>query len=189
MYTEFRKSVIDLADKLPQWNSPEDRERTQLAAISSLYEECGELCGCFSKYFTRGEHWRKNKKELEDFEKAKEKFTDEASDLLWVLVCAGNYICNEDFYSIFDNKNEQYSLTIDTALFDIMRDINILRQDIMFDEENIKAIRKDFQYLAISYLTFVEALNEVYDITFDDICKYNINKLNKRYDSTGKRVD
>ena len=43
----FEQSVIDLANKLPQWSS-EDMDRRKQSSVSSMFEEMGELCGLVS---------------------------------------------------------------------------------------------------------------------------------------------
>ena len=86
-FNEYKKSVYELADKLPQWNS-DDYGRRFESAISSLFEEAGEISGLVSKKRIRKDYWKADTKQLKDFDSIRDSFLSESSDFLWVLVCS-----------------------------------------------------------------------------------------------------
>lgn len=182
-FKDFEESVISLADTLPQWNSDNIERRIQ-SSVASLFEEAGELSGLVSKYRTRKSYYNANPKELEDFDKIKEKFVDEAGDFLWVLICSIHCLLGDNKFDTekFLTEDDSFSLTLETSLFDVISDIVTLQQHIMFNDNVIdESIVSDFEYLISSFDTFLHFLNKEYDITLEEICKYNMDKLNKRY--------
>lgn len=199
--SQFIKSVTDLADGLPQWSSMDD-ERLKQSIISSLFEEAGEISGLISKYRTRKHYWETEPKFLskDEFNLIKEKFMDETGDLLWVIVCSVNvlyFLSN----SIYDGSNENVNIDIidkevlhcpifdvsfEQSLFDVIRDISLLRQSLVF---SVKVNKNDVINLLNSFGVYLVKLEEEYGITFDEICTYNMNKLGKRYTIEGEKVD
>lgn len=103
LMSDFKQSVHKLADNLPQWSS-EDKNRRRVAAISSMFEECGEICGLISKYQTRnvkGVNLWKTKIDLDSISDDLRstiisKFVDETGDFLWVFTAAT--------HCVFDDK-------------------------------------------------------------------------------------
>ena len=85
----------------------------------------------------------------------------------------------EEMYDYFDIEFEQ-------TLFDVVSAIVIMNQNNLFEDCNIV-----FSLCEIvkCFGTFLAALNREYGISFDDLMKYNMNKLGLRYDENGKRVD
>nr|CAI9752290.1 hypothetical protein CVNMHQAP_CVNMHQAP_CDS_0113 [uncultured phage] len=265
LYSKFENSVAELSSKLPQWNS-EDTDKVILSAVSSLFEEAGELCGLVSKYRIRKHYYKTKPSELENFDEIRTKFIDESGDLLWVMSCTEQNLIkkdkikpilftqNEDYnlsleVALFDiirdkyrirkhyyktkpselenfdeirtkfidesgdllwvmscteqnlikkdkikpilfTQNEDYNLSLEVALFDIIRDISIMRQSLLFNNNKIStATLTDFDYLVRSYKTYLKILKEEYNIELVDILIHNMNKLNARYASDGSRTD
>ena len=198
-FKNFEESVIELANKLPQWNSENYNRRTQ-SAVSSLFEEAGEISGLISKYRTRKDYYSTPPKELTkgDFNKIREKFLDESGDLLWVLVCSVYCLLKGtskhiDIEQIL-NSESIYNLSFEDALFDVIRDINLLRQTIMFldnveNDDDADRVFCAFLDLLCSFRTFLYFLGDEYNITLENICEHNMEKLGVRYDKEGKRTD
>lgn len=184
VFSEFKKSVIELADTLPQWN-PENFERCIQSSISSLFEEAGELSGLISKYRTRKNYFGAKPKDLEDFDKIREKFIDETGDLLWVIVCAVHCLTKDELI-IEDILNktakEYYAHSFEHSLFDVIRDIVLLYQDFYFSNDIVNdSITDALIDLIISFKIYLCYLDQEYFTDFDTICKYNMCKLGKRY--------
>lgn len=191
VFQQFKKSVFDLADTLPQWNS-EIMDRRVQSAISSLFEETGELCGVVSKKRTRKHYYNAIPKELEDFDEIRSTFLDETGDLLWIILCSVHCLIGDDKIIIEEllNGEDNYCMTFEVSLFDIMRDISLLQQCLMFTDNiiNIQVIHS-FEDLILSFKTYLNFLNKEYSINLDEICEYNMNKLGARYTKDGQRVD
>lgn len=191
VFQQFKKSVISLADTLPQWNSEIVDRRIQ-SAISSLFEETGELCGVVSKKRTRKDYYGATPKDLPDFDEIRTIFLDETGDLLWVLLCSVHCLIGDDKIIVEEllNGEDNYCMTFEASLFDIMRDISLLQQCLMFTD-NIITIQviHSFEDLLLSFKTYLRFLNKEYDIDLNEICEYNMNKLGARYNSNGQRVD
>lgn len=190
LFNNYKQSVIELADKLPQWNS-KDFGRKFNSAISSLFEEAGELSGLISKKRIRKDYWCVEPKTLPDFEEIKQKFTDEASDFLWVMTCSCYCLGHGDIdiLSILKESEEEYSnynIKFEQTLYDIFSSISTMNISNMFDDRSLETCLKDLVY---SFGLFLAALYCEYDIKFEDMIKYNLDKLSNRYDTDGKRVD
>ena len=190
LYSKFENSVAELSSKLPQWNS-EDTDKVILSAVSSLFEEAGELCGLVSKYRIRKHYYKTKPSELENFGEIRTKFIDESGDLLWVISCTEqNLIKKDKIKPILFTQNEDYNLSLEVALFDIIRDISIMRQSLLFNNSKVSSSTlTDFDYLVRSYKTYLKILKEEYNIELVDILIHNMNKLNTRYASDGSRTD
>lgn len=183
LFLEYQQSVIDLANKLPQWNS-KDYNRRLNSAIASLFEEAGEISGLISKTRIRKDYWKKDVKTLSDYEDIRQKFIDETSDFLWVLVCSCYSLgWKGDIYNILIKEpNNILGMTFESSLYNIFDDIfslNVCCGDI-----------KPFIYdIIFDFNIFLSKLNEEYEIKLEDLITFNMNKLNNRYDKDGKRVD
>lgn len=204
-YSKFEQSVVELSEKLPQWDRHNLLRCTQ-SAISSLFEEAGEICGLISKKRIRKHYWNATPIELEDFKEIRNKFIDEVGDFLWVLVCSvksltGNKI---NIKNIFDEvkdrkciKNED-SLSLEIILFEMIANIVILEQDLLLNPDleidndnyvNSSKIIVDFNIILSIFKSFLIKLYKEYDINLNDIIEFNMNKLNNRYDEKGQRTD
>ena len=196
VFSEFKDSVIALAKNLPQWNSNIFERRIQ-SSISSLFEEAGELCGLVSKYRTRKNYFNLSSediKNLSNFDEIKEKFIDETGDFLWVLVCSTYALMAKDAADTITKKirTYTYSLSLEESLYDIIREVAILQQSIMFENNsnNISfCAMRSFENIYSIFRTYLDYLKTDYDITLEDVCKYNMNKLGVRYDDKGNRLD
>lgn len=195
---EYKKSVCELADKLPQWNS-EQKDRVYKAAFSSLFEETGELSGVISKYRTRT-----NKQgidlyntKIEDIpsdllEEIKYKFTDESSDVIWLLTAICHVLINEGiglFTRLEAAKYLNTEISLEDALFSTIGAIYILYVSNKFEENNKIILYRGLSEIIDAFGVFLVKLKEEYNITIEDILKLNMKKLDSRYDETGKRVD
>lgn len=205
LFNDFKESVYELADKLPQWSS-KDYARRKVSAYSSILEELGEVSGLVSKYRVRKHYWKANIKELENLNEIRDKFIDELADTLWVITCSyhslnihDDNLClsrpegfdlfkelkralNENSKQITYYNNKE--LTLETFLFTMIKDATIIINidsgailDLLF-----VALFRDFGRL-------MYAMNKEYDITIDDLMISNMNKLGKRYDKDGNRTD
>ena len=198
LFDNYKKSVYDLADKLPQWSS-EQLDRRVKASISSLFEEAGEISGLYSKYCTRT-----NKHGIDFYntpvatlpsdvyEEVREKFIDEASDFLWVLVASCHALANEGVGLLAqftkareDIINDQH-ITFDNSLFDIFGSIFVMYSSTHFNDKSFIECLSDIAY---SFGIFLTMLNTRYEIILSDLIKHNMEKLGFRYDANGKRVD
>lgn len=196
LYRDYIRSVYDLADKLPQWSS-ECYDRRVKAAVSSLFEEAGEISGLFSKYCTR------TNKEGIDFyntivsdipedklDEIKSKFIDEVGDFLWVLTASCHALVESDIdiFDIFDNVKEDYqnAISFSDSLFDLFGSIYVLYSSLNLGDRVILTCLIDIVYL---FGVFILTLHKQYNIELDDIIKNNMEKLGFRYDENGKRVD
>ena len=189
-FEEYKKSVYELANKLPQWNS-DDYSRRYYSAVSSLFEEAGELSGLISKKRIRKNYWFTKPSNLIDFEEIKQKFIDEASDFLWVLVCSCYSLgyTDLDFIEQFDIASEEFSIlsyNFEQSLFNVIADISSLN---MVNNFQYKALGPYFNDIIYSFGVFIQYLNTDYGITLDDLIRHNNEKLSNRYDKDGKRVD
>lgn len=197
MFEIYSKSVYELADKLPQWSS-KDYYRRFNNAVASLLEEAGEISGLISKYRLRSkgdiDFYNTKFRDLPiDIQQTiKQKFIDEVSDELWVLTCtcyALGYKDSIDIPRIFKEAEEVYDyfdMELEQALFDVVSTIVTMNQNNLFEDCNIVfSLCEIVKYFGI----FLAALNREYGISFDDLMKYNMNKLGLRYDENGKRVD
>lgn len=185
LWNQYKNSVIDLASKLPQWNSF-DLHRKYYSAISSLFEEAGELAGICSKMRSRSKEYGVSTKEQTNFNDARQKFIDETSDFLWVLTCTSwclntdvDVFCviNESINNFVQDFDDTTDCDFELFLYDLFSSIVEFTLDNKF-----KSIVYEFGY-------FLEALNREYNITFEDLIQHNMDKLNNRYDKDGKRVD
>lgn len=196
LYRDYIRSVYDLADKLPQWSS-EYYDRRVKAAVSSLFEEAGEISGLFSKYCTR------TNKEGIDFyntivsdipedklDEIKSKFIDEVGDFLWVLTTSCHALVESDIdiFDIFDNVKDDYqnAISFSDSLFDLFGSIYVLYSSLNLGDRVIFTCLIDIVYL---FGVFILTLHKQYNIELDDIIKNNMEKLGFRYDENGKRVD
>lgn len=191
MLQDFIDSVVNLSNKLPQWNSDNIERRVQ-SSISSLFEEAGEISGLISKYRTRKNYYGAETRKLENFDYIRTKFIDETGDFLWVLVCSANClnIPTNIYELLYDDKKDDFSLSLEIALFDVIRDITLLQQQLMFgDDKTTKKVIYCFEDLFISFRVFLRFLAIEYSITLENIMQYNMEKLNVRYDDKGQRLD
>lgn len=214
---DFKQSVYNLADNLPQWSS-DDIKRRKTAAVSSMFEECGEICGLVSKYQTRKikgtDLWLTDFESLPDETKATiiEKFKDETGDFLWVVTAAIHSVLKDklDICDILNGINSISNINIMEQLarefmFDVNEDnsedvtstlcIHILSElmdDIRmtFSDDN-----NDDEVVAIGHAFMSDIcallvyLKLKYDISLEDILLHNMEKLGVRYDENGNRVD
>lgn len=192
---KFISSVDDLSSKLPQWNS-EDKTRVVLSALSSLFEEAGEISGVISKYRIRKDNYGKKPKELNNYDDAKTKFLDETGDLFWVIICTycklfKEHISTDDIFKILNDDYTGYCLSFEASLFDIIRDICLFEQQILlFSDATVdKTVVSTFIDLLNEFSAFLDYLFIEYEIYPSDICEYNMNKLGVRYDNEGNRLD
>lgn len=194
LFEEFTQSVYDLADKLPQWSSG-DYERKYHSAISSLFEELGELAGVCSKMRSRSKEYYIPTKDQSNFEIAREKFLDETCDALWVLVCSCYVLGCKGVVSTIPGRIEKNASNynkletkpkLEDLLYNVIYSVTYLT---ICDTDNIGDLETAFEDVIYDFASFVVALNEEYDISFTDIMVHNMNKLGKRYDKNGNRVD
>lgn len=183
--SNMEKSVKELADHLPQWMST-DKDRVIYSALSSLFEETGEICGCISKYRIR-KNYNQKPNMLDNYKDIRIKFMDEAGDLLWVLICSIQRLAPEtvDFTKIF-NDPRTYNMSLEDAIFDFAEILVCLRNDLQGNDVHLNDTFIDLVY---AYKTFVQALFLEYEITLEEVVEYNMNKLNARYTSDGVRTD
>lgn len=189
-FKEYEKIVHNLADKLPQWNT-EDFERKFKSSISSLLEEAGELSGLISKKRIRKHYWKADPKTLSDFKDIREQFMNEASDFLWVLVCSCYCLGYETIdipvkLELAFKDYSDYDLDLEQTLFDVFSSIILMDTANLFEDRNIGVCLEDTIY---TFGLFLASLYHEYDISLDDLLKYNMSKLEHRYDKDGKRVD
>ena len=192
IFNNFEQSVIDLSKNLPQWNT-DCLDRKAQSAISSLFEEAGEISGLISKYRTRKHYYDvEDYRTLDNYNEIRTKFVDESGDLLWVLVCSINCLITKnkiDIFGVLTEADEDYSYSFETSLFDLIRDISTLQQQVLFDGCISNFVVYRFEDLLLSFRTFLLFLNKDYDITLEEIINFNMNKLGLRYDSKGQRTD
>lgn len=193
LFNQYKQSVYELADKLPQWNS-EDKNRVLDSAISSLFEEAGEIAGIISKKRIRKDYWNAEEKQLYDYKEIRQKFIDETSDFLWVFVCSCHCLGYDSIPNLehFNDVRKEYEESTTTnfnhILFDLICDITAFHIQASYADGF--AIVSTLHDIAYTFGLFLAALEDKYDITFDVLIKYNLSKLNVRYDSTtGKRLD
>ena len=198
LFNKYKKSVYDLADKLPQWSS-EQFDRRVKASISSLFEEAGEISGLFSKYCTRTNkhgidfyNTSVSALPLDTYAEIREKFIDEASDFLWVLTASCHVLANEGVGLLAqftkakeDVINDQHT-TFDSSLFDIFGAIFVMYSSTHFNDKSFMNCLSDIAY---SFGVFLAMLENRYEITLENLIEHNMEKLGFRYDSDGKRVD
>lgn len=196
LYRDYIRSVYDLADKLPQWSS-EYYDRRVKAAVSSLFEEAGEISGLFSKYCTRTtkegiDLYTTTISDIseEKLNEIKSKFTDEVGDFLWVLTASCHALIESDIdiFDIFDNVKDDYqnAISFSDSLFDLFGSIYVLYSSLNLGDRVILTCLIDIVYL---FGVFILTLHKQYNIELDDIIKNNMEKLGFRYDENGKRVD
>lgn len=196
LYRDYIRSVYDLADKLPQWSS-EYYDRRVKAAVSSLFEEAGEISGLFSKYCTRTtkegiDLYTTTISDIpeEKLNEIKSKFTDEVGDFLWVLTASCHALVESDIdiFDIFDNVKDDYqnAISFSDSLFDLFGSIYVLYSSLNLGDRVILTCLIDIVYL---FGVFILTLHKQYNIELDDIIKNNMEKLGFRYDENGKRVD
>lgn len=218
LMSDFKQSVYKLTDNLPQWNSG-DINRRKTAAISSLFEECGEICGLVSKYQTRKtkgvDLWTTDFNTVNEELKSTviEKFMDETGDFLWVstaaMRCALDYdldICNilvlsESLKDIQTLEQLYLEFFVDTNADEAKNSINTLGIGILseiIDDIHLLFVcdnNSDVEIRALGHAfmtdicAFLTYLKLKYDISLDDILLYNMKKLGVRYDENGNRVD
>lgn len=191
---EFENSVIELASKLPQWNS-EDINRRLNSAGFSLLEEAGEISGLVSKKRIRKNYWKVNPKDLDDFIEIRKTFIGELSDFLWVLVCTNSVV--------FDNDNNTKLNIVE----ELLHYYNIAKRNIELELYKISSLEQELNNLFLNVLynfnnkfsTIFNIVNSFcnllaffwkeYDITLEELIDYNMEKLGKRYNEKGERVD
>ena len=186
---EFKTSVHRLADSLPQWNS-DNKQRRFHSAVASLFEEAGELSGLISKKRIRKNYWKAEIKLLEDCAEIKEKFTDEASDFLWVLVCSCHCLGYNDIdvFELMSDAHNEYVSTkpdLEFTLYEVFGDIhNLSISDIAGYD-----MRSCLYDIAYDFGMFISALNSEYGVTLESMMRSNMSKLGQRYTSDGTRKD
>lgn len=205
LFNEFKESVYELADKLPQWNS-KDYTRRKVSAYSSILEELGEVSGLVSKYRVRKHYWKADTKELDNLDEIRDKFIDELADTLWVITCSyhalnihDDNLClsrPEGFNSFEElkmslNENSKQivyynhkELTLEAFLFTMITDATII-----IDIDSGAILDLFFATLFRDFGHLMYAMNKEYGITIDDLMISNMNKLGKRYDKDGNRTD
>lgn len=188
---EFENSVVELANKLPQWNS-KDRDRRLDSARFSLFEEAGEISGLVSKKRIRKNYWKVNPKELDDFDEIRKAFISELSDFLWVLVCTNNVVFDADDNSRFDFVKDgiyYYGMAIEDEVID---EVSLEQQLVdLFDSIYCGSENEFFTISNIlySFCYLLAKFNTNYNITLEELIDYNMEKLGKRYNEKGERVD
>lgn len=190
---EFEQSVIDLASKLPQWNS-EDMNRRKQSSVSSMFEEVGELCGLVSKYRTRKHYYKLDPSELDvdDYKKIRNKFIDESGDALWVITSSLHSLLDTSklfLADLFERTEIDNTKTncLDEALFDLVDNVSILHQELCFNDKN--NLMDNLEFIIASFMLFVDHLTEEYKITLENIIENNMIKLGNRYTKDGQRTD
>lgn len=206
LFHDFEASVIELANKLPQWNRDSQYDRRQSSALLSLYEEAGEIAGALSKKAYRKHYYNVNPKTLEDFNEIRQKFIDETGDLFWVIVCS-NYsleinfnieLMLDKFFNIYDLYDKELDkcdiyhcyMALKINLYNFFNSVFMC----FCNDENVDIFptyitAEDFQFVIEKFVAVIIVLSKIYNITLDDIMINNIEKLGKRYDKDGKRVD
>lgn len=197
LYNQYKDSVYALADKLPQWSSAQ-KDRRYKAAISSMFEEVGEISGLISKYRTRTnkkgiDFYNTPLKELpyETVEEIKEKFLDETGDICWVFTATCHVLANEGigiFTQFAKAEADNLDISFEDSLFNIFGSIFTFYVSSCSLEDDVRSI-KCLQDIAYDLGVFIYNLNKEYNITLEDILKHNMEKLGFRYDVNGKRVD
>lgn len=197
LYNQYKDSVYALADKLPQWSSAQ-KDRRYKAAISSMFEEVGEISGLISKYRTRTnkkgiDFYNTPLKELpyETVEEIKEKFLDETGDICWVFTATCHVSANEGigiFTQFAKAEADNLDISFEDSLFNIFGSIFTFYVCSCSLEDDVRSI-KCLQDIAYDLGVFIYNLNKEYGITLEDILKHNMEKLGFRYDVNGKRVD
>lgn len=190
----FEQSVIDLANKLPQWSS-EDMDRRKQSSVSSMFEEMGELCGLVSKYRTRKHYYKLNPSDLdtEDYKKIRDKFIDESGDALWVITSSLHSLLDTDklfLADLFEKKADAEcpkTSCLDEVLFDLVDNVSILHQELCFNDKD--NLMDNLEFVISSFALFVDYLTEEYNITLDNIIENNMIKLGNRYTEDGQRTD
>ena len=190
LFEEFKQSVYELANKLPQWSS-EDYSRRFHSAMSSLFEEAGEISGLISKRRIRKNYWKAVPNTLEDFEIIRQEFISEASDFLWVLTCSCYVLGHIDIdlikqFSDAEIEYNNYELDFEQTLYDVFSSLVLTENANLFEDRCIRSCLEDVAY---SFGLFLASLFKEYNISFDELLTYNMNKLEHRYDKDGKRVD
>lgn len=195
LYNQFKQSVYDLADKLPQWNT-EQYDRKFTAAVSSMFEELGEISGLISKYRTRTDKhgtdfYNTLVKDIpaETLYTIKNKFIDEAGDAIWILTTACHVFANESigiFSRFIMAKENNIDISLEDALFSTIGSVYVLYTSTKFEDNNISRCLND---IADAFGLFLVKLEETYGITLDEILIHNMEKLGVRYDNDGKRID
>lgn len=190
LFEEFKQSVYELANKLPQWSS-EDYSRRFHSAMSSLFEEAGEISGLVSKRRIRKNYWKAVPSTLEDFNVIKQEFISEASDFLWVLTCSCYVLGHVDIdlikqFSEAEVEYNNYELDFEQTLYDVFSLLVLTENANLFEDRCIHSCLEDVAY---SFGLFLASLAKEYSISFDELLTYNMDKLGHRYDKDGKRVD
>lgn len=201
MFKDYQKGVHDLASKLPQWNSS-DLERRYYSAMSSLFEEAGELAGICSKMRSRSKQYGMEPRKQDNFNDAKQKFIDEASDFLWVLVCSCYSIHSEpidiDFLKYIKGAKSDINsldLNLEQSLYYVLSSINAMNSAYLFyEEKETKMIAVDLLKYCLSDIIysfglFLAVLNSEYDINLTVLMQHNQAKLSTRYNDKGVRID
>lgn len=210
----YEEGVFELADKLPQWTKQADKTRRNTAVVSSMFEECGEICGLISKYETRNikgvDMWNLENFDDLPYEKKLEihnKFVDETGDFIWVLTAAMHSLgCNLSISELFDSldryeeikdlKQLQHYVCNDSVegiklslniMSEVMYDIYLLYDSVL---SNVSKIAHTFRFFIIEdFAIFIKYLNLKYNICSEEILMFNMDKLGVRYDSNGNRLD
>lgn len=194
LFDEYKKSVHNLADKLPQWSSTELNRRIE-ASISSMFEEAGEISGLISKYRTRT---NKNgidfyitpahELPLDIYAEIRQKFIDEASDFLWVLTASTHVLANDGVGMLaqFTRAENNYQTDFEDSLFDVIGSIYVMYSTLHFNDKSFMNCLSDISY---AFGGFLVALKREYEISLTDLIQHNMEKLGFRYDANGKRVD
>lgn len=203
LFSEYENSVIALANKLPQWNpKTASYERRYYSAISSLFEEAGELSGLISKKRIRKDYWKSNTKNLEDFEDIRSEFLSEASDFLWVMVCSYYCLHNiaDDIFTRIFNNIQKYEVDKKTGIieelngfvfehsvYELFSVIVLMRSTSIFEDN--RELKYYIYDLVKSFSNFAYELYLEYNISLTDMINYNMDKLGTRYDKNGQRTD
>lgn len=195
LFDTYKKSVQELADKLPQWSSSEMNRRI-LASVSSMFEEAGELSGLISKYRTRTNKngidfytTKVSNLPLDVYTEVRQKFIDEASDFLWVLTASCHALANDGVGMLAQftkAKQDKCQTNFDDALFDIFGSIYVLYSSLNFQDKSIMFSLSDISY---NFGNFLALLEKEYEISLTTLILHNMEKLGVRYDADGKRVD
>lgn len=201
IFKDFQDSVVELADKLPQWSS-EDVRRRRYSAMFSLCEEAGEISGLMSKYRCR------KKKDIdyyntafenlpeENKEEIRNKFIDETGDFLWVLVCSEHSLLGKEtvlytMLRLYADYILEQSCNIEYVLMRLINETSaFFGKDFCYSEQPKDIIiASSIKRILNSFTLFCAELYFEYNITLEEIIEHNMEKLGVRYDKNGKRTD
>lgn len=198
VFTDFLIAASELSDKLPHWND----ERAYYSAYNSLIEELGEIAGLLTKHDLRGYQYAETFEESESI--YRQKLVSELCDYLWILVVYqrkallpnkdGHYINSFDDNVLYGNllrENNPY----DTSYSDYPMCVAVMRishyVSSLYHTHEGKGFLNPQLFIGLLWASgnlFNQAYQK-YGITLSEICQYNLDKLGKRYDKDGMRVD